>query len=277
MNKPKIKLIALDVDGTLINSERYVSQENIAALKEAEAKGVKLAICSGRICEDASWLADDMGFDDFYILALNGAHCLESPHGKTYETHFMPNNELMQCIDLLNAEDAIYTCFSLDHLCVSRDPYNSKELEYWSPFFDRKGKIYYKYGKQEILNRVGIGINKLAYVEFEDLDRLNHLRSIVEKIPNLEIVSSWNNNFEIMPKNVNKGTALSGLTKKLNLTADEVMAIGDNENDLSMLKFANFSVAMENGSDSAKKAARFTTLSNNNSGVAHAIRKYVLN
>ena len=83
--------------------------------------------------------------------------------------------------------------------------------------------------------------------------------------------------YEILPKGNNKGTGLKKLAKKLGIKQEEIMAIGDGNNDIEMFEYANYSVAMENGTELAKKAAKYQTDNNENDGVAKAIRKYALN
>lgn len=94
--------------------------------------------------------------------------------------------------------------------------------------------------------------------------------------PELEIVSSWDDNFEIMKKGSSKGEAVAQLAKYFNLKRDEVMCIGDSENDLSMIEYAGIGVAMGNAIDIVKQSAQYITLPNTESGVAKAIEKFVL-
>ena len=90
-------------------------------------------------------------------------------------------------------------------------------------------------------------------------------------------VLSQSHVYEVLPKNNNKGTGLKKLAEKLGIKQEEVMAIGDGNNDVEMFEYANYSVAMENASDLAAKASKYRTDSNANDGVANAIRKYALN
>ena len=94
--------------------------------------------------------------------------------------------------------------------------------------------------------------------------------------PELEIVSSWDDKFEIMKKGSSKGEAVAQLAKYFNLKRDEIMCIGDSENDLSMIEYAGIGVAMGNAIDKVKKSAQYITASNTDSGVAKAIEKFVL-
>ena len=101
------------------------------------------------------------------------------------------------------------------------------------------------------------------------------MRSAMEKIDGLEINSSWWDNLEMLEAGVHKGAAVRALAERLNLPMEQVMAIGDNENDLSMFEVAGLSVAMGNGTDRAKESADWVTLTNEEDGVAHAIEKAV--
>jgi len=92
----------------------------------------------------------------------------------------------------------------------------------------------------------------------------------------VELSKSWRDNLEVMDKGVSKGSAVKLLCERLGINSDEVMAIGDNENDLSMIKFAGVGVAMGNAEDMVKEQADFITSSNDEDGVALAIEKYVL-
>ena len=80
-----IRLIAMDMDGTLLNSRQELSAGNVAALRAAEEKGVKLAICSGRPAGDSGMFAVTHGFDQMAILSLNGGYCLDRPFGTAYD------------------------------------------------------------------------------------------------------------------------------------------------------------------------------------------------
>ena len=121
-----------------------------------------------------------------------------------------------------------------------------------------------------------VGDGALKVVTFiPDRDKVARVRSAMEKIDGLEINSSWWDNLEMLEAGVHKGAALRALAERLNLPMEQVMAIGDNENDLSMFEVAGLSVAMGNGTDRAKESADWVTLTNEEDGVAHAIEKAV--
>lgn len=97
----------------------------------------------------------------------------------------------------------------------------------------------------------------------------------INQLPGIHITRSAENNFEIMPEGVNKGLALQELTQVMGITMDEVMAIGDSDNDSDMLRIAGMPVVMGNGDEAVKKLAKYVTDTNDNDGVAKAIYKFI--
>jgi Cof subfamily protein (haloacid dehalogenase superfamily) len=127
-----------------------------------------------------------------------------------------------------------------------------------------------------IMQQRELGTNKIVYIDREDPERLARIREQIMMIPGVEVTSSWNNNIEIMPRDVHKGTALAMLSHMLHMEQSHVMAIGDNDNDIPMLKWAGYGVAMSNASQGARAAAEFETDGNESAGVAKAIRRFAL-
>ena len=105
---------------------------------------------------------------------------------------------------------------------------------------------------------------------------LRQHRRRLETLPGLEITSSWADNYELMPQGVSKGRAVKELAEKMGIGPDQVMTVGDFDNDLSMIEYAGYGTAMGNATPKVKAAAKYVTLTNDEDGVAAAIRKYVL-
>jgi len=119
-------------------------------------------------------------------------------------------------------------------------------------------------------------IYKFVYIE-DDIDKLLDFREKLKDIKGTNVSSSWHNNIEVMNEGVSKGTGLNYLIDKLNIDKSEVVAIGDNENDISMFKVAGLAVGMRNGDESIKNHVHVFTDTNDEDGVAKAIENYVLN
>lgn len=118
-------------------------------------------------------------------------------------------------------------------------------------------------------------MNKFVCIE-QDSEKLHALGRLLETLPGLEITSSWADNYELMPRGVSKGRAVQELAEQMGIGPDQVMTLGDFDNDLSMIEYAGFGTAMGNASPRVKAAAKYVTLTNDEDGVAAAIRKFVL-
>ena len=271
-----IKLICIDMDGTLLMDQHNISEEDKAAIKYAVEKGVHVAITTGRVYNCAKLYSDLIGLTT-PIIASNGAF-IGGSHGE--EIYNNPLNiddaesflEISKKYNLFSYLTANFGIISMEEL-PENNIYKTlnktlkEEERIKLEVLDNIHDIYKLYDG-EILKVVCIEKNDTAKL-------LKAKKEVKENCPSLEIVSSWNDNFEIMKKGSSKGEAVQYLAKYLGLDRSEVMCIGDSENDLSMIEFAGIGVAMGNAIDKVKKAATFITESNTNAGVAKAIRKYV--
>lgn len=268
----KYKLIAIDMDGTLLNSKNQVSERTKQAIYKARKKGVHIVLATGRILRSALYYSKQLDLNNA-ILASNGAVIVDSA-SKIIHKEALDKNSIR---DLINAgiENNIYFHFYDEDYF-----YSNKIVKEVLDFYnegDSKFTIEMKLFQdiEDLISKDDFNVYKFLFVE-EDLDKLQEFRNKLSSIENINISSSWRNNVEAMAINVSKGEALEKLCEKLNIYSQEVIAIGDSENDLSMLKFAGLSVAMENASDRVKKQADYITDSNDNHGVANVIEKFIL-
>ncbi len=275
MRTNDIRLIAMDMDGTLLNEEQLISKANQEALQAAVEKGVAIAICSGRLAGDSSLFALDAGLSTCRILSLNGAYCLDSPLGQAYHLQHMEDAAARQCIEVLSDYDITYACFQPGGATVIEGSALERKKT-WGTYHDREGAPKYRKGREALAETLDQGICKIVYVEDNDLAMLEEIRRRLLPIEGLDVTSSWSNNLELMPAGVCKGVAVRELAGRLGLQAENVMTLGDYDNDLSMIEYAGLGVAMGNASEAVKKAAQQITLSNHEDGVAEAIRRYVL-
>ena len=276
MENLPVRLIAIDMDGTLLDEDCHIPMENIQAIREAAEAGIYLAIVSGRVPEDISYFISDAGVESCFVLGLNGGFWLDRPHGESIFAQYMADGDVEQCIGILEAERVTYSAFGRSHVAISRPFLTGEDLDHWGTHLTRKGHLLYTYGMEGILQQRALGTNKIVYIDREDPARLARIRERISQIPGVEVTSSWINNIEIMPRGVHKGTALANLSKRLHIESAQVMAIGDNDNDIPMLAWAGYGIAMGNASDGAREASEFETEDNQNAGVAKAIRRFAL-
>ena len=268
----KYKLLAIDMDGTLLNSNNEVSLRTREAINEAKKRGVNVVIATGRILESASFYSKKLDLKN-PILACNGALIVDEKLNIIYKNPMEVDK--VKSIAQLSKDMGVYYHF-----------YDEKKL--YSPIRIEEIIKFYNEGNgdktvdMEVFTDIdrltkerNINIYKFLFID-NNIDKLKILRNEINRLENIGTSSSWPNNIEAMAANVSKGQGLDKLCKIMNIEAEEVIAIGDSENDLSMFKFAGLSVAMGNGEKIAKDNAAYITDTNNKDGVAKVIEKFIL-
>jgi len=274
-----IRLIAMDMDGTLLTrvspTEARIPPENAAALRRCADAGIHLALASGRMPDDAGFFAQDVGLP-MHIIGLNGSVVLDQPGSMPlYENH-LPEDTACRILEILSScrtEVAVFGTWEV--VSIQEHPLEWAQIVLGSFFGRAGGRLAYHSGGRH-LERVLPCAGKIVAITEDDHEGLAAAKArIREEFPDLSISSSWWNNFEINPPHTDKGTALQSLAQSLGIPMCEVMALGDNDNDIPMLRAAGIGVAMGNATDAAQKAADFITLKNDEFGVAAAINRFV--
>jgi hypothetical protein len=271
----QIKLIAMDMDGTLLDDTHQIPPQNLSALRKAQAMGVQIAICSGRTASDVSYYAADAGLHDCHILALNGTCCLTEPHAEPYLLRTVLPNTAACTVEVLLSHNVTFASFQQNRVIVVHGD-NAVDKRNWGTHVARANRNAYLYGREALEAHIGEGVCKFVYIDQDHAPRIEQVREALLPIGGLYVTRSWTNNLELMPAGVNKGTSLRALAEALDIPRAQVMAIGDYDNDLDMIEYAGLGVAMSNGSERVRNAAQYITLSNAEFGVAEAIRRFVL-
>lgn len=270
------KLICMDMDGTLLNNEKEISERSINAIKAAQKKGVKAAICTGRLFTSADYYASLIG-TKVPVIAANGAYIREKDEDRII---YKSPLSIEKCRRILNIvkDFGLYPHFNTPEAVIT------EKIIYTSQGYidanktlppDRQIKIEVVDDWEKAFTKYEDDIMKCIIVD-EDMEKINEAKKLMAEQEDLFVVSSLKNNFEVMNKGVSKGRAVEILAGFYGVKREEVICIGDNENDLSMIEYAGMGVAMGNGEDFVKKAAEYITDTNNNEGVAKAIEKLVL-
>lgn len=269
-----IRLIAMDMDGTLLNPKQVISPGNAEALRLASQAGIKLAICSGRAASDIAMFALENNLNDCALLGTNGTYCWFSPKREVFADHVFSQKALDEMIRILNEEEILTAYFAQNKVLVLNDPHNVSDT-WWTSHRTGPYALKVLFGMEAVPEISVNGVNKLVATT-EDAEKLVRARKRLEKVEGLEITSSWINNLEIMPAGYDKGTAVSELAAQLGLKREQVMTFGDYDNDLPMIEWAGMGVAMGNACEKVKNVAKFVTRTNAEDGVAWAIRKIAL-
>jgi len=269
------KLIAIDLDGTLLDKNKTISNENSKAIKEACEKGIDVVICSGRIYKGAMIFARMLGLKS-EVISCNGAIIRDSTTGHTIFSKNIDVQDSLKILDFLSNANVYYHAYVLDTMFAKERGYGTVFYENINMTMPDEHKIDLRSldGLEELIVNEKKGVTKFV-VASNNLEYLAEVRHKINCMADVSSMSSNYDNFEVVKKGVSKGDALRILCDIKDIKPGEVMAIGDNENDLSMFEFAGTSVAMGNASDYIKSCADFVTLSNDECGVAHAIYKFV--
>lgn len=276
MMKVNISLIAIDMDGTMLDDDHKVSERNKEAINRATEKGVKVVISTGRIYTSARYYSRLLGIST-PIIACNGAYVCEHDRSKVIYEKSIPLNLCKSIIKLFEEAGVYYHLFDNDNFYTKELNHSSRKYYEWNLKQKEEDRININIieSPMSILEEKDARIYKFVVVD-EDQEKLDYVRDSLLRTGELEIVSSWKHNIEIMAKGVSKGKALEELNRILNISKDSVMAIGDNYNDISMLNFAGLPISMGNGEPKVKELAKYITDTNNKDGVAKAIEKFVL-
>lgn len=267
------KIIACDLDETLLDSNTHVPKRNRKAIKKITQKGIKFVPATGRGYVSVAKTLKEIGLFDKpnqYVISFNGACITENKSNRIMYFQglsFDKANELYQLG--LNYDVCIHV-YTKDMLYVYKPA--PDEIDYLT------GRHHFK-----IINEQNISFLKgqeIAKVLYENTD-MNYLRKVAadlgKKTDDLDVSYSSNRYLEFNHSGVNKGAGLLRLAKNLGVKPTETMALGDNFNDLAMIKAAGLGVGMQNTNPRMIKQCDVITSANNNQGgVAEAIGKYVL-
>ncbi len=269
-NNLPIRLIASDVDGTLLNSRGIITQENINAIHAAQEKGIVFAIASGRFPENVYVRMKQYGIR-CPIIAVNGCHITDE-NLNTIHTSAMHPDAARQVMDTLFEANADFFMFNHHSICTS-DEHLPHHSEITRPEEMLALGFRYYHGKKEMLSCVEMPVEKYYVCEGT---RGDALWQKLEQIPGIALTQSGDNNIEVIPAGVDKASGVLALAQHLGIPLSQVMTLGDHENDIPMLSAAGYGVAMGNASPGARAAARCLTKTNDEDGLAHAIRHWAL-
>lgn len=270
-----VKLIAFDMDGTLLNDDHVtIPEENISALRAAREKGIKIVAATGR-----TWCLIDVAVKPLggvdYAVTSNGAAVLEPGPRRWLYTKPISNDESLKLIALLKSWEIPFEIYCdgqnfMENSCIPMMP-KTLLSEMFTDYYD-KFTTFVDSLEETLAGRPMEKID-IFYVPPE------HRAEISEEIQAIlpaQLAHAAAENMEVTAIGVTKGAALERLCEELGISAHEVMAFGDGNNDVEMLQWAGLSFAMENGSEDAKAAAKHLAPANNLGGLGQMVRKYLL-
>ena len=274
----RIRLIATDMDGTLLGRALdRIPGANAEALRAAAEAGAALVLATGRQPDDAGFFALDAGLR-VRVVGLNGCAVAEEPLGTVARTCLIRPETARKVRRVIEECALSFGLFGLHDVAVSEPPEDPRAaMLVFGTFFDRPGGRTRFWTEGEMVERLLVRTAKFVVDAHEHPDRLRTLKArLAAEVPEAQVTSSWADTIEIMPPEVSKGEALADLAARLGIPMAQVMALGDNDNDVSMLAAAGCAVAVANATPAAKAAAHWIAPSNLEDGVATAVRALAL-
>lgn len=260
-----LKLIATDLDHTLLNEDKTISPETLSALQQAMAEGVTVTVATGRSFRSANKYAKMIG-EDCRLISYNGA--LIKNGDETIFEESLPV-ELVQKLTDFAVEEGLFMQIYEDHKIL----FDKRVEPIWiDADIDVTGKIEIEHFHDHEFQP---SPKALIVLEPERREAVaSKLRQLFGDV--LFITRSQDFLIEIMMNGVNKGAGLAKLADSLGIAQSEVMACGDNGNDVEMIQWAGCGVAVANAVDAAKEAADYVTSAERSLGVREAVEKFVL-
>jgi len=275
----RIRLLGLDLDGTLLNNKKQINGPDEDRIKKTMQKGIIVVPVTGRplkgIPENIKKL-----FHSSYMITSNGAVTTDIKLQKNIDGAYLNSKKVLDIVELLQSqkEEVMVEVFAdgigyvqKKQLDVIKELYRGTNLESYFhtsriPINDIKSLIV---SRNDDIAEISIMTRSIAIK--------NKIQKLLNVFADIKITSSVQTDLEINALNAGKGLALLRLAKRLGIQSSEIMACGDSGNDIEMLQSARIAVAMGNANEEVKSVADYVTSSNEENGVAYAIDRYIFN
>lgn len=266
MCKGEIKLLVCDLDETLLNSSHQISNNTMMKLEKVQEIGIPIAIATGRPLSECLLYIDEIQAYP-YIISMNGAMTINLSSGEIVHQDFISQKDVQSVLEVLEELSVfyeMYTPYGLMTILPVKSRIKSSGLH---PFYIESfgNQILYLQNIQMYSHRV----HKFFVATTDETIKPRIEEALVNK--DVLVVSSLGAFVEIIPKTCDKTVGVAAVCKDMGISLAEVMAIGDSQNDMTLLKRAGIGIAMENAPSTVKKNADYITTSNDKDGVAKAL------
>lgn len=260
------KLIAIDLDDTLLGPDKKIIPENALALRRAAQAGIEIVLASGRVYSSIKPYSEELGLNS-HTIAMAGAQLL-TPDGQLIYSTNVPPAYAKEAVHWAHSRGLYYQLYRDDGM------YYINDIPEFRKFYSDSNNGLIAKHDPSLLQEDPLFTYKLLIVDTPENIR-KHQAEASEMFPDLRILISQSELLEFLNPETSKGAALAFLAEKKGLSRDEIMAIGDSEIDISMIEYAGTGVAVANSVAGALKAADFVSASNVEGGVAQAINKFL--
>lgn len=272
----RYKMIVMDMDYTLLNKQKEVSPRNKEALAEAAKRGVHLVVATGRIYSSARFYTRLLGINT-PIIASNGAIIREDYTNNIMFQSILLDEVALEMIKLCKSKGLYCHLYSQDTVYTEKVVNISQKYTEWNQSLREEDRINVRVVEslEKTVEEERGKILKAVVVD-DDEERLAGIRQGILSTGKVSVSQSLRDNLEVMNKGINKGNAIRILGEIYGIKREEIIAMGDNENDISMIEYAGMGIAMGNAVDALKEKADYITARYDEDGVAQTIEKLVL-
>lgn len=272
-----IKLIAIDMDGTLLNSAKELTQKSLDTLREAHERGILIVPSTGRMAQGLPEYIKQLSFVR-YIITINGGVVWDLAESVSLFEANIPYARAIEVMEFVQKYDAVNDCYCNGEAIMDRRFMDL--IDYHIP--DSLAAVVRRSRKPvdgyvEYMRNMHADVQKIQMFFHDNVKRLAAIQELMQTFPDLTLACSQTYNIELNAASANKGNALTILCRQLGIDIEKTIAFGDGGNDKAMLLAAGYAVAMENGTDDIKAVADYITGSNDEDGVARAIEKLIFN
>lgn len=267
------KLISLDMDNTTLNPEHKISDRTKKTLQKAHNKGVKIIINTGRTYEEVKSYISELDFAD-YIVTSNGSVVFDKLNYTFHQVNNLDKIYVDECHKICKKyNDKLMLLVAGERDCYSDLVYKDSEAK---PMFEKIVGISINMEENVLEFFENKFIGKAVIIgERKSLENVKYNMENIFK-DSVQLKYSLECALEVLSPCMDKSEGVNWVLEKLGISSNEIIAIGDGENDIGMIKQASLGIAMSNACESLKRVADYITLSNSEDGVAHAVEKFVL-
>jgi Cof subfamily protein (haloacid dehalogenase superfamily) len=272
----RIKLIVCDLDGTLLNEKKLISEANFAAIREARKQGIAFTICTGRITGMAAYYIQDLAPGIPYV-AANGALICDPVAHTPLRAYPIPTPGLHKALAFCEAHCSDYSALTLDGCFFTKESVRIENFLLYNRIASRNGRpeIKLKFFDRGHRCLNGMDVYKIL-IDETDAEKYIRVKEMAESDSSLSCSSSGAHLIEIGHVQASKGNGVKTLAQLLNLNKHEICVMGDYLNDISMFEESGLAIAMQNACEAVRQKADYITKTNSEDGVAWAIRRLIL-
>lgn len=268
-------MIASDVDRTLLMTDGTLTEETVQAILEAQRRGILFVICSGRFPEHVGVVLAQRGIV-CPIIGINGGTLWDAATDKVIANHMMSEQTAQEVHAIVSRSGIRYYVFGRKTLASNLYEHKHGAEKVFGEILEKKYGVEFSHGPEAVRALTYRPVSKFIVIGTDNPDGIAKLREELHTIKGIEVTSSGLNNIEILPAGVSKGTGVTEMAAAYGIPLEHVMAVGDYENDVPMFRVTGCSVAMGNAPEFVKQEARFVTATNDENGLAQAIRRFAL-